>query len=77
MSRKKDLGVKPFTHRLGCETNKAVWELHEDAVGHDVLDPANQLHSNFDFREVLGNHSFLQRPSHCWLLGKGLGQRSS
>lgn len=49
----------PFTHRLGCKTNKAVWELYKDAIGHDVLNPADQLHSDCDFREVLGNHSFL------------------
>lgn len=66
-----------FTHRLGCKTNKAVWELYEDAIGHDVFDPANQLHSNCDFREILGNHSFLQGPSHSWFLGESLQQRSS
>lgn len=47
------------THRLGRETNVAMRELHKDAVGHDVLNPANQLHSNFYFREFFGKHSFL------------------
>lgn len=51
---------KPFTHRFGCKTNKAIRELYKDAIGHYILDPANQLHSNCDFREVLGKHSFLQ-----------------
>lgn len=61
-----------FTHRLGCKTDKAIWELHKDAVGHDVFDPANQLHSYCDFREVFGKHSFFQRASHCWFLREGL-----
>lgn len=29
------------THRFGSETQKAVGELHEDAIGHDVLHPSN------------------------------------
>lgn len=66
-----------FTHRLGCKTDKAVRELHKDAVGHDVFDPANQLHSYCDFREVFGEHSFFQRPSHCRFLGEGLFRRAA
>lgn len=61
-----------LTHRLGREADEAVWELHEDAVGHDVFNPANQLHSNFDFREIFGEYPFLQRPLHRRLLGEGL-----
>ena len=64
-----------FTHRLGCQTHKAVWELHKDAIGHDVLDPANQLHSNCDLREILGNQSLLQCPPHSRFLSERLWKR--
>ena len=64
-----------FTHRLGCQTHEAVWELHKDAIGHDVLDPANQLHSNCDLREVLSNQSLLQCPPHSRFLSERLWKR--
>lgn len=63
-----------LTHRLGREADEAVRELHEDAIGHDVFNPANQLHSNADFGEIFGEHSFLQRPPHGRLLGEGLDE---
>lgn len=52
--------TKSSTHRFGCETNKAIWELYKNTVRHYVLDPTKQLCSNFNFREVFGNYSFIQ-----------------
>lgn len=49
-----------MTHRFGGEANKAKWELYENTIRHYVLDPAKQLQSNFNFREVFGNDSFIQ-----------------
>lgn len=52
--------TKRFTHRFGCKADKAIRELDKNTIRHYVLDPAKKLGSNFNFRELFGDYSFVQ-----------------